>query len=222
MVPEIERRRGPRGLHAKQQSRGQALVEFALAFPFFVVLLMAMIEFAFLMNGQLSISYATRDAALIAAEAGNGVGSDCLILQKVQQDVSAPANADNITEILIYWTNSVGQPLNTAGGVTTFGSASQAGNRYIPGTTTCTFSDMTTLTVPFQLQGAAQYPESARCNAIRGTGAGCLAGHTGLDTVGVQVTYNASWRTPLHGLIGLSGNGWTLVQSNQMRLEPVL
>jgi Flp pilus assembly protein TadG len=222
MVHEIERRRRPRRLHAERKSRGQALVEFALAFPFFVVLLMALIEFAFLMNGQLSISYATRDAALIAAEAGNGVGSDCLILQKVQQDVTAPANAQNITEIVIYWTNSVGQSLDTSGAVTAFGSANQAVDRYVPGTMTCTFADGATLTVPYQLQGAALYPESARCNAIRGTGSGCLAGHTGLDTVGVQVTYNASWRTPLHGLIGLSGNGWTLVQSNQMRLEPVL
>ena len=50
---------------------GQSLVEFALVIPIFLVLLMAVIEFAFLMNGQLSINYATRDAALIAAEAGN-------------------------------------------------------------------------------------------------------------------------------------------------------
>lgn len=218
----VQRRRWRPSHQGDRRSRGQALVEFALAFPFFVVLLMALIEFAFLMNGQLSISYATRDAALIAAEAGNTVGTDCLILQKVNQDVTAPANAENISQVLVYWTNSVGQPLSTTGAVTTFGNANQAANKYVPGSSTCTFADGSTLTVPFQLQGAAQYPESARCNAIRGTGAGCIAGHTGLDTVGVQVTYNASWRTPLHGLIGLSGNGWTLTQSNQMRLEPVL
>lgn len=201
---------------------GQALVEFALAFPVFVILLMGLIEFSFLMHGQLSISYATRDAALIAAEAGNGVGSDCVILRKVAQDVTSPADVANISQILIYWTNAAGQPLNTAGGVTAFGSANQAADKYVPGSTTCTFSDGTTLTVPYSLQGAAQYPDSARCNAIRGVAAGCQAGHPGLDTIGVQVTYNATWRTPLHGLIGLPGTGWTLTQSNQMRLEPVL
>lgn len=205
-----------------RREAGQSLVEFALVIPIFLVVLMAVIEFAFAMNGQLSINYATRDAALIAAEAGNGVGADCVILQKVQQDVTAPANRANITQIQIYRTNATGQPLDTGGNVTTFGSASQAVNTYIPGSTTCTFADGTTLTVPYSLQGTANYPDSARCNAILGTAAGCQAGHPGLDTVGVQVTYNDTWRTPLHNLIGLLGNGWTLTQSNQMRMEPVL
>ena len=208
--------------HKDHRSHGQSLVEFALVIPTFLIILMAIIEFTFMMNGQLSISFATRDAALVAGEAGNGVGSDCVILEKVGQDVTAPANAANITRILIFWTNAIGQPLDTSGNVTTFGSAGQAVNSYVPGTTTCTFADGTTLTVPYNLQGAAGYPESARCNAIRGTAAGCLAGHPGLDTIGVQVTYNAQWRTPLHTLIGLMGSGWTLTQSNQMRLEPVL
>ena len=230
MVHDIARRlwrRGPLSpagvrRHRDRHQQGQSVVEFALVIPTFLIMLMAIIEFAFLMNGQLSISFATRDAALIAGEAGNGVGSDCVVLQKVREDVTAPANAANITKILIYRTNAIGQPLDTSGSVTTFGSAGQAVNTYVPGTTTCTFADGATLTVPYILQGTAGYPESARCNAIRGTAAGCLAGHPGLDTIGVQVTYNAEWRTPLHTLIGLMGSGWTLTQSNQMRLEPVL
>ena len=51
---------------------------------------------------------------------------------------------------------------------------------------------------------------------------GCQAGHTGLDTIGVLVTYNDTWKTPLHNLIGLMGSGWNLTQSNLMRMEPVL
>lgn len=211
------------GRDRRARQAGQSLVEFSLVIPIFLVLLMAVIEFAFLMNGQLSINYATRDAALVAAEAGNAVGADCVILQKIEQDVTAPANPANITQAQIFWTNANGQPLDTSGNVTTFGSATQAADTYArTGSTTCTFADGTTLTVPYTLQGTATYPYSARCNTIQGTSEGCPAGHPGLDTIGVQVTYSDTWRTPLHNLIGLSGNGWTLVQSNEMRLEPVL
>ncbi len=204
-------------------SSGQSLVEFALVIPIFLIVLMAVIEFAFLLNGQLAINFATRDAALIAAEAGNGVGADCVVLQKVEEDVSAPANRANISKVQIFWTNANGQPLDTSGNVTTFGSGSQAADTYSrTGTTTCTFADGTTLTVPYSLSGTANYPESARCSDVQGTLEGCQAGHPGIDTIGVQVTYFDSWRTPLHNLIGLLGTGWTLTESNQMRMEPVL
>lgn len=205
------------------RSTGQSMVEFALVIPIFLVVLMGVIEFAFLMNGQLSINFATRDAALIAAEAGNAVGADCVVLQKVEQDVTEPANPANISKVQIFWTNANGQPLDTNGNVTTFGSSSQAADTYTrSGSTTCTFADGTTLTVPYSLSGTATYPYSARCSDVRGTAEGCQAGHPGIDTIGVQVTYSDSWRTPLHNLIGLLGSGWTLTQSNQMRMEPVL
>jgi Flp pilus assembly protein TadG len=217
-------RRQRRDRRARQA--GQSLVEFSLVIPLFLVVLMAVIEFSFLMNGQLSINFATRDGALIAAEAGNaGLDAqgddlaDCVILQKIQQDVTAPANVANITQIQIYWTNSTGQPLDTSGAVTTFGSSTQAVDMYVPGSTTCTYPDSTTITVPFK-ETTANYASSNRCNAILGTG--CQAGHTGLDTIGVLVTYNDTWKTPLHNLIGLMGSGWNLTQSNLMRMEPVL
>ena len=139
-VPDEQRR------DRRASQAGQSLVEFSLVIPLFLVVLMAVIEFSFLMNGQLSINYATRDAALIAAEAGNaGLDAqnddlaDCVILQKVQQDVTAPASTSNITQVQIYWTNATGQPLDTSGNVTTFGSANQAVDLYVPGSTTCTF-----------------------------------------------------------------------------------
>jgi Flp pilus assembly protein TadG len=208
-----------RTINRKPDNRGQSLVEFALIVPTFLILLMGLIEFAFLMNGQLSIDYATRDAALVAAEAGNGVGADCVILKKVDDDVSAPAIRANITQVQIYWTNSAGQLLDTSGNVTS--GAGQAVDTYDrTGSTTCTFADNTTLTVPYTIVGTATY--QARCNYIGGTVAGCPAGHPGLDTIAVSVTYHDSWRTPLHGLLGLLGNGWTLTQSNAMRMEPVL
>ena len=101
----------PQRRDRRARQAGQSLVEFSLVIPLFLILLMAVIEFAFLMNGQLSINYATRDAALVAAEAGNAVGADCVILQKVEQDVTAPANPANISQVQVFWTNANGQPL---------------------------------------------------------------------------------------------------------------
>jgi hypothetical protein len=184
---------------------------------------MALIEFAFVLNGQLAINFATRDATLIAAEAGSAAGADCVVLEKIDQDVTAPADRANIAQVQVFWTNANGQPLDTSGNVTTFGSGSQAADTYKrTGSTTCTFVDGTQLTVPYSLQGLATYPESARCSNVLGTAEGCQPGHPGIDTIGVEVSYTDAWRTPLHNLIGLLGNGWTLTQSNQMRMEPVL
>lgn len=84
------------------RTRGQSLAEFGLVFPFFMVILFGVIEFAFALNASLSIDYATRDAALVAAEAGNTVGADCSILAKVDESVTAPADRGAITEVQIY------------------------------------------------------------------------------------------------------------------------
>lgn len=200
---------------------GQSLVEFALVVPIFLLLMMGLIEFAFLMNGLLSINYASRDAALIGAEAGSGLGADCQILEKVEQDISAPASASNITEVQIYWTNSTGQLLDTSGNVTS--GAGQAVDSYSrTGSTMCTLADGSTRTVPYSLDGVATYPDSARCNDIGGTTEGCQPGHPGLDTIAVAITYHDTWRTPLHALLGMLGGGWTVTQSSPMRMEPVL
>jgi Flp pilus assembly protein TadG len=218
--------------------RGQSLVEFALVIPIFLVVLLAVLEFGFLLNGLLAINFATRDAALIAAEAGNAGGSDqngadvaadCVVLQKVEQDVTAPANPANITQVQIYWTNAYGQPLDASGNVTTLGSPSQAVDTWTrTGSDTCTFADGSKVKVPYTLTTPTampnpNYPDAARCNSVRGaTDGSCQPGHPGLDTIAVQVTYHDTWRTPLHNLIGLLGSGWTLTQSNEMRMEPVL
>ena len=43
-----------------------------------------------------------------------------------------------------------------------------------------------------------------------------------LDTIGVRVVYDHQWVTPLGGFGGLGGSGFTLTQSNSMRMEPIL
>ncbi len=220
----------PRRSTLRPRARGQSLVEFSLVIPTFLIILMAVLEFGFLLNGLLSINFATRDAALIGAEAGNGGFdtadntdlADCVILQKIEQDVTAPANPANIQQVQIFWVDDNGQPLDTGGNVTTAGSATQAVDVYTrTGSMTCKVSDQPTFTVPYTL-GTYQYPGVDRCDDLGGTLAGCQTGHTGLDTIAVEVTYRDYYRTPLHNFIGPLGSYWTITQSNEMRMEPVL
>jgi Flp pilus assembly protein TadG len=207
-----------RGLFGRRRREGQSLVEFALVFPLFILLVMSVIEFAFAFNASLSLAFASRDAALVAAEAGDAVGSDCAIIQAVINDVGAPADPNQITSIEIYWSDQNGAYKNADSSLKNLWNHSGT-------TTTCTYADGTTVTVPYT-QATNGYPETSRCNVV----AGCGGSHTpSVDTIGVRVGYQYTWKTPIRGLVGLAGNGpvwsgtgWNFARSNAMRMEPVL
>ena len=80
----------------------------------------------------------------------------------------------------------------------------------------CPLSDGTAATLPYR-EVADGYPSSSRCDEL----AGCNV-QTSVDTVGVEVTYDYGWVTPLHSLLPSSGAGYTIVKSNAMRMEPIL
>lgn len=185
-------------------TRGQALVEFALIFPVFMVLLLGIIEFAFLFNALLSVNYAARDGALTAAEAGNGAGADCVILNAVDASVGQPTDESLIGTVKIYQATSNGVMI---GSPTTYTRG---------GGTTCTYVDGTTVTVPYT-RTANSYAEANRCNVL----AGCGVGHPGVDNVAVQITYTHPWVTPLRNFLG-GGSGLSFDRSSVMRMEPVL
>jgi Flp pilus assembly protein TadG len=205
--------RGPTRSDRDRREAGQTLVEFALVFPLFFMLTLALIEFTFVFSGMLGMAAATRDAALIAAEAGNAVDADCAILQAVDQAVGAPADDNKIQNVVIYRADRNGVEIVGESSAYTRG-----------GTTTCTLPSGATVSVPYTL-GTAGYPPSSRCNVLNGSG--CLPGRTGLDTIGVRVTYLHQWITPLGGFPGpgfggQGGTGFSLSQSNSMRMEPIL
>lgn len=193
---------------------GQSLVEFALLFPLFLVLLMGLIEFSLAFNATLGVNQASQNGALLASEAGNMLGADCLILESVERDIQAPADRRSIVEVQVQRTNPSG-------------NAVYARNRYVrAGSTTCTVSDRGAVTVPYTAVETG-YPDSQRCNVI----AGCpqmVPPHTSVDTIGVQVRYDYAWKTPLGSLMPLiggtatAGSGYTFQKRNVFRLEPVL
>jgi Flp pilus assembly protein TadG len=196
-----------------KRERGQTLAEFALIIPVFMLFLIGLIEFSFAFNAELTAQYASRAGGLVAAEAGNQGAADCLILDAIERSMSAPADAGSITSVDIQRTNPSGASV----------LATSTYRR--SGSTSCTRLDGSTLTVPYSASSSG-YPASDRCNVLGPTGCPTLS-RTTVDTIGVQITYNYGWKTPLSSVMGLLGGsmsrtGWTFTERNVFRMEPVL
>ncbi len=191
--------------HSRHAERGQGLVELALLLPVFLTLMLGVIEFGFAFNAVLAVNFASRNAALTAAEGGNTAGTDCLVLRAIEDGVTSPADRDLVETVEIYLANRNGDEQGSA-------------TIYVRGAgeTSCDFGGGITVTVPYLLQSDG-YPEADRCNTL----AGCGGGRT-LDVVGVKVTYRHQWVTPIRQFIGGNPGGFEFTRSNATRMEPVL
>lgn len=187
-------------------------MEFALVIPVFLVVFVAITEFSFLFVSYSSIGFASHDAVQIAATLGNTIGADAAVLQRVDQDVAAPADPTKIVSVDIYWVNTAYADARPMAG------AEDIWN-YDGGSHPFTLPDGSTIQLPF-VAGSSGYPAANRCNVNQGIG--CVSGHTTIDTIAVKISYQYKWMTPFPGLIGGSGSGPLLTSTNIMRLEPVL
>ena len=190
-------------------SRGQALVEFALIFPIFIVMMIGIIEFAILFNALLAVNFSARNAALSAAEAGNGVGSDCVILAAVEESVAAPASKARIDTVQIF------QARANSSGVTQMVGSPTVYSR--SGSTSCTFVDG----IRPSLSLTAGRATATRRPADATSWAGAGSGHPSVDNVAVTVTYTHSYVDALRNFIG-GGGTLTFERTSVMRMEPVL
>jgi hypothetical protein len=133
--------------------------------------------------------------------------------------MTAPVDASNVSRIIIYRANPAGNPIT--------GSYTGSGNVYDrTGSMDCSAYGGSA-TLPFSLT-ASNYPEGlpnlqtgfgGRCNFLNGCPANSSRPR---DAVGVQITYNYTWHTPLKNFINTGGGGITITRSNEMRMEPVL
>jgi Flp pilus assembly protein TadG len=213
------RRRRPtsvfaRGPRLPWSESGQSLVEFALIFPLFIILVMSVIEFALAFNAILGVNRASEQAVQVASEAGNDPAADCYILQAVEQAIQVPNSESNIVHVQIQWTNPSGGTVNAMDEYDRSGS------------TSCTTSTGTSINVPYTAT-ANGYGPAQRCNVINGCPA-ISSAHNTVDTIGVTVRYQYTWKTPIGSLlrfIGGSntwGSGMTFNKRNVMRIEPIL
>lgn len=191
-------RRGP----PTSSDGGQALIEFALVLPFFLLLVFGLVEFSFMLNASSSLNYASRAAALLAAEGGRTQGTDCIVLATIERSLLPPATSTRISRVEIYWSDANGAQI---------GSTANVYDRV--GSTACTYG-ATSMTVPYTLVTAA-YAEVERCDVL----AGCGGAHTTVDTIGVRISYAHEWATSVGRHIAGS---LTLQRSTAVRMEPTL
>ena len=193
---------------------GQGLVEFALVFPLLFILLMGLIEVALAFNAQIAVNRASQNAAHFASIMGNQKGTDCLILQQVEEDISVPNDPSNLKMVLVERAALVGN-----------GSYEQ--NIYMRTTDgsllPCELPDGTVVDVPYTYPDPdGNYPEERRCNVLQG----CEdPPRSTVDNIGVRVRYRHEWVTPLNAIFDVFGGGdtgWQFTQRNIFRMEPVL
>ena len=197
----------------RHRSRGQSLVEFALVIPIFLTVFMSIVEFSFLFASFVSVGFASHDAVQLASTYGDTGNADTLILQRITNDINAPANPTRVVNVDIFQVDTTTPNAAPVTGRETIYKYDGGSHPFtLPGSTT-------TINLPF-LQIQDGYNEANRCN-VNG-GIGCTLGKTTVDTIGVKITYQYGWMTPFPALIGGSGDGPLLTQINIMRLEPVL
>ena len=185
----MARRRGHSSL-PRCRERGQSLVEFALVFPIFSMLLMGVIEFGFVYNNILTIQYASRQGVSAAAQIGGEDGADCGILKAVEAALQSPIDRSRVTSIDIYESDANGDP--KPGRV----------NHYIRGGA---LDCPGTATQPYTLSGSEGYPQADRKDSLA----------AGLEVVGVHVAYLYRPLTPV-----ALGYTWNLSDGATLRMEP--
>jgi hypothetical protein len=98
--------------------RGQALVEFVLILPVFLLILMGMLEFGSAYDHRTAMAYAVREGARVGATLGNGGSNpsnvDPTILAAVQRGLTDPILVENISSIEIFKAGADGKPVGGA------------------------------------------------------------------------------------------------------------
>lgn len=109
---------GPRLARRRVAPRGQAIVEFTLLLPVFVLILMGMLEFGSAIDHRTAMAYAVREGARVGASLGNGGSNpsnvDPTIVAAVQRGLTDPILVENVTSIEIFKADANGRPVGTS------------------------------------------------------------------------------------------------------------
>jgi Flp pilus assembly protein TadG len=111
----VSRRPGLKSLRGRTANRGQALVEFTLVLPVFLLILFGMLEFGSAIDHRTAMAYAVREGARVGATLGAGGSTpnavDPTIVTAVQRGLTDPILMENISGIDIFKSDSNGNPV---------------------------------------------------------------------------------------------------------------
>jgi Flp pilus assembly protein TadG len=86
-----------RSARKRSRGRGQSLVEFALVFPVFILILSGMLDFGFMLYSRMTVINAAREGARVAITATDKTQIPALVHAKVQS-VAGGLNLANLTD----------------------------------------------------------------------------------------------------------------------------
>jgi Flp pilus assembly protein TadG len=176
----------------RERSRGQALVEFSVLVPAFMLILFGMLEFGFVFTHNLTLEYATREGARTGAALADG-GQNAAIcatidpqiiaaVERVLTSPGSPIDETHVTTIKIWKATAAGVP--ASGAQTSTWNYGTGGAPTVDG---------------FQLHyhetSSSTWTPCTRNNAANP------------DSIGVSLTYDYSMVTPLSSIARFFGGG---------------
>lgn len=179
-----------RSTSPRTRGRGQSLVEYAMTVPVFLLILLGMLEFGFAFSHHLTMEYSTREGARTGASLANGSAMvDCAkiddqvvaAVQRVLTGAGSQVAIAKIGEIRIYKADSTGRELGPK-------------NVWKPGPGGPTVDGA-------QLQFANVSTGWDACTRKNTT----VSGADRVDSIGVSITYDYDFVTPLGSLMGVVG-----------------
>jgi len=182
----------------RRRERGQALVEYAVLVPMFLLILFGMLEFGLIFQHNLTLEYSTREGARTGAALANGGSSNCPsgtfdpdpnIIAAVERVLTSPGspiagNIASVSQIQIYSATASGAPVSAA----TTNTWTYTG----PGTGPVVDGQA----LVFSQSGAQNWTACARNNST-----------PPVDSIGVSIKYTYTLVTPMSAIFGFFGGG---------------
>lgn len=193
-----------------EREQGQGLVEFAMLVPVFMLLLLGLLEFGFVFDHTMTVSYATREGARSGAAfaQGNSTTIPCADIDKnivaaVQRVLKAPGSlvkVSDITSVVIYRAQANGTPFSGGSNNNTW--IYDAGNGPV----------VDGAALDFRV-ASGSWNACTRTNGVNP------------DSLGVSIVYDYHFVTPLSAALGFFGppGGATLTIRDRtvMALNPI-
>lgn len=183
-------------------SRGQAMVEFAMITPLFMLILLTVLEFGFVFTHHITMEYATREGARMGAALANGsVTFDCKVVdeqvvaavQRVLTASGSQIDMDQIGEIRIYKAGTNGEE-QTLANVWKKGNGPKVDGAFL-----------------MFKESSNNWDACARNNGGIGQ----------TDSIGISLVYDYRYVTPLGNVLGLVGSPvLTMSDRTVMALNP--
>lgn len=170
-------------------TRGQALIEFTILVPVFLMLLTGLLEFGMVFAHHLTLEYGTREGARAGAALGNGGGDSatCALIdpqvvaavERVLTSPGSPITVADVDEISIWQSNAVGAPV--AGNVNVWGYTGPNSGPLVDGS---------------KLGFTEKSRGWSACSRIKGPRG---------DSIGVSLSYRYKMITPLSSVMAFFG-----------------